>query len=131
MEHLRVRSRRRTGMAAVVWLLGLVSPAAAIDDVLLRHIETVLDFVVITSAACVAGYNENTLPQARAYLNFSQNEIAVYCACSTKLLIRQMDESDFKNIEAGGDALSSKHAPAVQKAHFDCAKKVWDARHQR
>ncbi len=116
--------------ATVVGLLALVSPTFAADDVLIRHIDTVLDFVGITAANCVQHYDEGMTPQARAQLRFSQGEIAAYCVCSTKLLIREMGDSDFRNLAAGRD-LPATFAPILQKAHFDCAKKVWEARPRR
>lgn len=113
--------------ATVMALLALVSPAFAANDVLIRHIDTVLDFVGTMSANCVQHYDEGMTPKARADLHFSQGEIAAYCVCSTKLLIREMGDSDFRNLAAGGD-LPMTFAPTLKKAHFDCAKKVWDAR---
>jgi hypothetical protein len=89
--------------ATVVGLLALISPAFAADDVILRHMDTVLDFVGLTSASCVQHYEEGMTPKARAELHFSQEEIVAYCVCSTKLLVREMGESDFRNLEAGND----------------------------
>ena len=121
---------RNKTRAAILGLLAMVSPALAADDVLLRHMDTVLDSVALMSANCVQHYDEGMTPQARAQLNFSQGEIAAYCVCSTKLLIREMSEPDFRNLEAGGD-LPIKFSPILKKAHFDCAKKVWDGRQRR
>ena len=36
-----------------------------------------------------------------AKLHFSETEIAAYCVCSTRLLVSEMDERDFKTLEAG------------------------------
>jgi hypothetical protein len=116
--------------ATVVGLMTLVSPAFAADEVLIRHMDTVLDFVAITTASCVQNYDEGMTPKARAELNFSQSEIAAYCVCSTKLLIREMEDSDFRNLAAGRD-LPVKFAPILKQAHFDCAKKVWEVRRRR
>jgi hypothetical protein len=113
--------------ATVIGLLLLVSPALAADGVLVRHMDAVLDFVGITSANCVQHYEQGMTPKALAELHFSQTEIAAYCVCSTKLLIREMGETDFQNLEAGND-LPTTFAPILKKAHFDCARKVWDAR---
>jgi len=92
--------------------------------------DTVLDFVGITTASCVQNYDEGMTAQARAQLRFSKGEIAAYCVCSTKLLIREMGDSDFRSLAAGND-LPMTFAPILKKAHFDCAKKVWDARQRR
>lgn len=116
--------------AIIIGLLVSVSPALAADDVLLRHMDTVLDFVGTMSANCVQHYEEGMTSKARAELHFSQGEIAAYCVCSTKLLIREMGESDFRNLETGGD-LPEKFSPFLKKAHFDCAKTVWNARQRR
>jgi hypothetical protein len=90
--------------ATVIGLLLFASPAFAIDDVLLRHIDTVLDFVAVWTANCVQPYEDGFKPGAAAKLNFSEGEIAEYCACSTKLLVRQMGETDFQSLQAGKGA---------------------------
>jgi hypothetical protein len=95
MGALGTRSRLGPTILAGV-LLSYSSAAFAIDDVLLRHIETVLDFVGVTAASCALHYNDQIKPEPRAKLNFSPEEIGAYCVCSTKLLIRQMDEKDFQ-----------------------------------
>jgi hypothetical protein len=111
-------------------LLVFISPGFAADDVLLRHMDTVLDFVGTMTANCVTHYEEGMTAKLRAGLNFSKAEIGAYCVCSTKLLIGEMRESDFQNLAVGGD-LPMKFSPIIRKARFDCAKKVWDARQRR
>jgi hypothetical protein len=115
--------------AVTMGMLLFAPPAIAANDVLLRNMDTVLDFVGITSANCVQHYDEGMTPKARAQLQFSQSEIAAYCVCSTKLLVREMENSDFQGLAAGHD-LRAKFAPILKQAHFDCAKHVWDARQQ-
>jgi hypothetical protein len=110
-----------------IGLLLLVSPAFAADAVVLRHVDAILTFVAGASASCVQHYEEGLSPSAVAKLHFSQDEIAAYCVCSTQLLIKEMDETDFQNLEAGRDLPMSTFAP-LKKIHFDCGKKVWDAR---
>lgn len=112
---------------AVLSILILSSPAQAADDVLVRHLDTVLNFVAISSATCVQRYEDGLSATARAKLNFSEGEIAAYCACSTKRLIREMGSDDFQSLAAGND-LPAKFAPKLKQAHFDCAKTVWEAR---
>src|SRR5579862_3268907 len=97
----KASARCITCWASLIGLLLSTSPAPAIDDTLLRHIDTVLDFVATFSANCVQHYEDEISAQGRAKLNFSQGEIAAYCACSTKLVVRQMGESDFRSLEAG------------------------------
>ncbi len=116
--------------ALVIALLLFASPAFAIDDVLLRHIDTVLDFVATFTANCVQHYEDGFKPGIAAKLNFSQGEIVAYCACSTKFLVRQMGDADFQSLERAGD-LPTALMPGLKQAHFDCAKKLWDAKHQQ
>jgi hypothetical protein len=111
----------------LIGLLLFVSPAFAADSVIVRHLDAVLDFAAITSANCAQHYEEGLTPKAVAELHFSQIEIGAYCVCSTKLLIQEMGETDFQNLEAGND-LPMTFAPVLKKAHYNCAKKVWDAR---
>ncbi|SFI58765.1 hypothetical protein [Bradyrhizobium sp. cf659] len=115
--------------AIIIGIVLLTSPAFAADDVLLRNMDTVLDFVGTMSANCVQHYDEGMTPKARAQLQFSQVEIAAYCVCSTKLLVRQMGNSDFQGLAVGNE-LPAKLGPILKQARFDCAKKVWDARKQ-
>jgi hypothetical protein len=116
--------------AIVVGLLMSTSPALAADDVLIRYMDTVLDFVANMSASCALHYEDGLTPKARAELNFSKSEIGAYCVCSTKLLIREMEGADFQNLAAGTD-LPMKFAPILKQARFDCAKKIWEVRKRR
>jgi hypothetical protein len=118
--------------AAIVTLLFSVSPAFAIENVLHRHLDTLLDFVGFVTANCVQHYEEGLKPEAVAKLHFSETEIAAYCVCSTKLLVREMDERDLKTLEAGkvGNVLMSL-APALKRIRYGCARKVWDARRKQ
>ncbi len=124
--------RRERITAAFAALLFSVSPVFSKDNVLVRHIDTVLDFVGFVTADCVQHYEEGLKPEAVAKLHFSETEIAAYCVCSTKLLVGEMDEKDFKTLEAGkvGNVLMSL-APALKKIRYGCAKKVWDARRKQ
>jgi len=106
-----------------------VSPAVAAKAVaasgeLLRHMDTLLTLVGTMSATCV---QEEMTPKARGELHFSENEIGVHCACSSKLLIGKIGEADFQNLEAG-NGLPMTFAPVIKKARDDCAMKVLDAR---
>ena len=118
--------------AAIVTLLFSVSPALAIENVLHRHLDTLLDFVGFVTAHCVQHYEEGLKPEAVAKLHFSETEIAAYCVCSTKLLVGEMDERDLKALEAGkvGNVLMSS-APALKRIRYGCARKVWDARRKQ
>ena len=118
--------------AAIVTLLFSVSPAFAIENVLHRHLDTLLDFVGFVTAHCVQHYEEGLKPEAVAKLHFSETEIAAYCVCSTKLLVREMDERDLKTLEAGkvGNVLM-RLAPALKRIRYGCARKVWDARRKQ
>ena len=118
--------------AAIVALLLSVSPAFAIENVLHRHLDTLLDFVGFVTANCVQHYEEGLKPEAVAKLHFSETEIAAYCVCSTKLLVGEMDERDLKTLEAGkvGNVLMSL-APALKRIRYGCARKVWDARRKQ
>jgi hypothetical protein len=118
--------------AAIVALLFSVSPAFAIENVLHRHLDTLLDFVGFVTANCVQHYEEGLKPEAVAKLHFSETEIAAYCVCSTKLLVGEMDERDLKTLEAGkvGNVLMSL-APALKRIRYSCAKKVWDAKRKQ
>ena len=118
--------------AAIVALLFSVSPAFAIENVLHRHLDTLLDFVGFVTANCVQHYEEGLKPEAVAKLHFSETEIAAYCVCSTKLLVGEMDERDLKTLEAGkvGNLLMSL-APALKRIRYGCARKVWDARRKQ
>lgn len=109
-----------------------VSPAFAIENVLHRHLDTLLDFVGFVTANCVQHYEEGLKPEAVAKLHFSETEIAAYCVCSTKLLVGEMDERDLKTLEAGkvGNVLMSL-APALKRIRYGCARKVWDARRKQ
>jgi hypothetical protein len=104
-----------------------VAPGFAADDVIIRNVDTVLEIVAITSATCARNYDEEISQRARAGLHFSQEEVAVFCVCSAKLLIREMGESDFRSFAAGA-GLSQEFAPTMVKARIECAKKVQDAR---
>ena len=46
--------------AAIAALLLSVSPAFTVDNVLVRHIDTLLDFVGFVTAHCVQHYEEET-----------------------------------------------------------------------
>lgn len=118
--------------AAIAALLLSVSPAFTVDNVLVRHIDTLLDFVGFVTAHCVQHYEEGLKPEAVAKLHFSETEIAAYCVCSTRLLVSEMDERDFKTLEAGkvGNVLMSL-APALKRIRYSCAKKVWDAKRKQ
>jgi hypothetical protein len=50
----------------VIGMLLFTSPAFSTDDVLLRHMQTVLDFVGMMSASCVQHYEEGMTPEALA-----------------------------------------------------------------
>jgi len=117
---------------AIAALLFSVSPAFTIDNVLHRHLDTLLDFVGFVTANCVQHYEEGLKPEAAAKLHFAETEIAAYCVCSTKLLVGEMDERDFKKLEAGkvGNVLMSL-APTLKRIHYGCAKKVLDARRKQ
>jgi hypothetical protein len=115
---------------AVAVMLFVGSPALAADDVLHRYMDTVLDFVGITSANCVGNYDQSMTLKARTELNFSPSEIVAYCVCSTKLLVGEMGESDWRSMEASKE-LPMKFAEPLKKARFTCAKKLWDARRGR
>jgi hypothetical protein len=116
--------------AVVVVTLLVASPAFAADEVLKRYMDTVLDFVGITSANCVGNYDQSMTLKARTELNFSPAEIAAYCVCSTKLLVGEMGESDWRSMEANIE-LPVKFAEPLKKARLACAKKLWDARRGR
>jgi hypothetical protein len=118
------------GMKTTIVSLSVLGSPAFADDVLIRHLDTVLTFVGTMNAECAINYEDGIKPKARAQLNFSKTEIVVYCVCSTKLLIREMGESDFQNLAAGGD-LPMKFGEPLKKARFDCAKKIWEARRGR
>ena len=124
------RGKRIT--AAIVALLFSVSPAFAIENVLHRHLDSLLDFVGFVTANCVQHYEEGLKPEAVAKLHFSETEIAAYCVCSTKLLVGEMDERDLKTLEAGkvGNVLMS-FGPALKRIRYGCARKVWDARRKQ
>jgi hypothetical protein len=64
--------------ATVIGLLISVSPAFAADDVMLRYMDVILDFVGISSATCVQHYEQGLTPKAVAELHFSQTEIGAY-----------------------------------------------------
>ena len=95
--------------AAIVAVSFSVSPAFAIENVLHRHLDTLLDFVGFVTANCVQHYEEGLKPEAVAKLHFSETEVAAYCVCSTKLLVGEMDERDLKTLEEGkvGNVLMS------------------------
>jgi len=102
------------------------------ENTLARHIDTLLDFVGFVTANCARHYEEGLKPEAVAKLHFSETEIATYCVCSTKLLVGEMDEKDFKTIEAGKvDHVLMSLAPALKKIRYICARKVWDAKRRR
>ena len=84
--------------AAIVTLSLSVSPAFAIENVLHRHLDTLLDFVGFVTADCVQHYEEELKPEAVTKLHFSETEVAAYCVCSTKLLVGEMDEGTFKKL---------------------------------
>ena len=92
--------------AAIAALLFSASPAFTIDNVLFRHFDTLLDFVGFFTANCVQHYEEGLKPEAMAKLHFSDTEIAAYCVWSTKFLVGEMDERDFKTLEAARWATS-------------------------
>src|SRR5438045_997387 len=125
--------RGESVIAATAALLFLASPAFAKDDnALVRHLNTLLDFVGFVTANCVQHYEEGLKPEAVAKLHFSETEIATYCVCSTKLLVGEMDERDFKTLEAGKvDNVLVSLAPALKKIRSGCAKMVGDARRKK
>ena len=123
----RTDQLRRTFRESFLGLALLIAPAHAADDVLVRNMDTVLDFVGITSANCVQRYEEGITPKALAQLQFSQAEIASYCVCSTKLLVGEMEDTDFQELAKGND-LPTRFAPVLKRARFNCAKKVWEAK---
>ena len=126
---LRVERRDRRIIPAIAALLLSVSPAFTIENVRVKHLDTLLDFVGFVTADCVQHYEEGLKPEAVAKLHFSGTEVAAYCVCSTKLLVGEMDEDMFKKLEAGkvGSVLMSL-GPALKGIRSGCAKKVWDAR---
>jgi hypothetical protein len=93
-------------VAAIAVLLLSVSPAFTVENALVRHIDTLLDFVGFVTAHCVQHYEEGLKPEAVAKLHFSETDIAAYCVCSIKLLVSEMDKRDFKTLEAGKWATS-------------------------
>jgi len=122
--------RKMRAAIVVVWLIGSpVIPLA--DESILRHVETVLDLVAQMSAACAQHYPDQLSAKARAALNFSEAEIVAYCACSTKLVVQQMEEADFLAIERTGVPLPPKFIEPLKQAHFRCAKKLWDVKQKR
>jgi len=124
--------RRERIIVATAAFLFSVSPAFAKDNALVRHIDTLLDFVGFVTANCVQHYEEGLKQEAVAKLHFSETEIATYCVCSTKLLVGEMDETDFKTLEAGKvEKFLMSLAPALKKIRSGCAKMVWDARRKK
>jgi hypothetical protein len=118
--------------AAIAVLLLSASPAFTVENAVVRHIDTLLDFVGFVTAHCVQHHEEGLKPEAVAKLHFSETDIAAYCVCSTKLLVSEMDERDFKTLEAGkvGIVLMSL-APALKRIRYSCAKKVWEAKRKQ
>ena len=105
----------------------LISSSANAGEAIGRHMEAAFDLVATMSASCAQHYEDGLTPKAVAALQFSQGEIVAYCACSTKLVVQNLEDADFKNLEAGND-LPASFAPKLKKAHFDCAQKIWDAK---
>ena len=105
----------------------LVSSSANAGDAILRHMEAAFDLVATMSATCAQHYEDGLTPKAVAALQFSKGEIVAYCACSTKLVVQNLEDADFKNLEAGND-LPASFAPKLKKTHFDCAQKIWEAK---
>jgi|HubBroStandDraft_6_1064221.scaffolds.fasta_scaffold371755_2 hypothetical protein len=66
------------------------------------------------------------LSKAVAALQFSQGEIVVYCACSTKHVVQNLEDADFKNLEAGNDLRASFRAEEEGALRL-CAK-IWEAK---
>jgi len=135
MPERMFRGKRRseriiTGIAAL--LLFSVSSAYGTENTRVRHLDTLLDFVGFVTADCVQHYDQELKPEAVAKLHFSETEVATYCVCSTKLLVREMDEQTFKKLEAGkvGSVLMSL-GPALKGIRYVCANKVWDAKQKR
>jgi hypothetical protein len=106
----------------------LISGSANAGDAIGRHLEAAFDLVAMMSASCVQNYEDGLTPKAVATLQFSQGEIVAYCACSTKLVVQNLEDGDFKYLEAGNE-LPAKFAPALKQAHYACAKKIWDVKH--
>jgi hypothetical protein len=107
-----------------IWAAFLISSSANAGEAISRHLEAALDLVALMSASCVQHYEEGLTPKAVAALQFSQGQIAAYCVCSTKLVVQDLEDADFKSLEAGND-LPAKFSPRLKQAHFDCARKVW------
>jgi hypothetical protein len=128
----RGKRRGERIMPAIAALLFSVTPAFSTENARVRHLDTLLDFVGFVTADCVQHYDQELKPEAVAKLHFSETEVAAYCVCSTKLLVREMDEQMFRKLEAGkvGNVLMSL-APALKGIRYVCAKKVWDARQKR
>jgi hypothetical protein len=116
--------------STLIWAALLISSSANAGEAIGRHIEAALDLVATMSATCVQHYEEGLTPKAVAALQFSPSQIAAYCACSTKLVVQNLDDDDFKSLEAGND-LPAKFVPALKQAHFTCAQKVWEAKQRR
>jgi hypothetical protein len=115
----------RTNLIVIVLL---ISGSARAGEAIGRHMETAFDLVAMMSAACAQHYEDGLTPKAVATLQFSQGEIAAYCACSTKLVVQNLEDVDFQYLEAGNE-LPAKFAPALKQAHYACAKKIWDMKH--
>src|SRR5690348_10420444 len=118
---LRARCGDGRTIRAIAALLFSLSPAFAKDDALVRHIDTLVEFVGFVTANCVQHYEEGLKPEAVAKLHFSETEIATYCVCSTTLLVGEMEEKDFKTLEAGKvDRVLMSLAPALKTFRYVC-----------
>ena len=106
----------------------LISGPAVAGGAISRHMEAAFDLVAMMSASCGQHYEDGLTPKAVAELQYSPGEIVAYCACSTKLVVQNLDDGDFKYLEAGNE-LPAKFAPAIKQAHFACAKKIWEEKH--
>jgi hypothetical protein len=84
--------------AAIAVLLLSASPAFTVENALVRHIDTLLDFVGFVTAHCVQHYEEGLKPEAVAKLHFSETDIAAYCVCSTKLLVSERMRETSKHL---------------------------------
>jgi hypothetical protein len=58
IQMVAARAARRRGPAAIAALLLSASPAFTAENVLVRHIDTLLDFVGFVTANCVQHYEE-------------------------------------------------------------------------
>jgi hypothetical protein len=55
------------------------------------------------SASGVQHREEGLTAQGRNGPAISKSEIAVYCVCSTKLIVQSLEDADFQYLEGGND----------------------------